>query len=213
MTASNRPYQKNTTGEKIVKTRLYGIWCGIHDRCTNPNNKEYHRYGERGITVCEAWNHDNPNGYMNFREWSLANGYADNLTIDRIDPNGNYDPMNCRWSSMKEQQRNRTDNHPIVVNGTTYGSIAEAIEALGREADSHTIKTRIYRGMTPQEAFDKTLGQGNKGKSITIDGKTYKSLVECCRAYGLDYNTVQIYKRRHRFTLEEAIHHYKNKEN
>src|SRR6185436_5974652 len=67
-------------------TRLYTIWCGIKDRCTNPNEKWFHNYGGRGIVVCVEW----MTNFVPFREWALANGYRDNLTIERIDNDGPY---------------------------------------------------------------------------------------------------------------------------
>ena len=109
-------------------TRLYSIYRGIHDRCLSKNKDSYYRYGGRGITICDEWL-DKDTGYIRFKEWALANGYRDDLTIDRIDVNGPYAPWNCRWITQREQQWNR-ENTIRTKDGI---SIAQYCEEYGVE--------------------------------------------------------------------------------
>ena len=96
------------------RTRLYTIWCGMRQRCTNPNREAYGLYGGKGVKVCEEWN-----DYAAFRDWALANGYADGLSIDRIDPAGDYRPENCRWLTPSENTARANKNHTTrrVIRG------------------------------------------------------------------------------------------------
>lgn len=96
-------------------TRLYNIWAGMIQRCNNPKNTKYKNYGARGISVCDEWE----GSFKCFYEWAITNGYKRNLTIDRIDVNGNYQPTNCRWVGIETQENNRTDNIYITINGET----------------------------------------------------------------------------------------------
>lgn len=83
--------------------RLFGILNGMKTRCYNENNKDFKDYGGRGIKICDDWLSD----FKNFYDWAISNGYQDDLTIDRIDVNGNYEPSNCKWSTRAEQSRNQ----------------------------------------------------------------------------------------------------------
>lgn len=97
-------------------TRLYHIWQQAKDRCYNKNNKDYQDYGGRGIDVCQEWKDD----FTAFYNWAMENGYKENLTIDRIDFNGNYGPSNCRWLTNLEQQRNKRNNIKFTYKGETH---------------------------------------------------------------------------------------------
>lgn len=95
---------------------LYDIWTSMKSRCYNPNNKSYNIYGGRGINVCDDWYND----YSIFRDWSLNHGYEKGLSIDRINTDGNYEPNNCKWSTIKEQANNRRTNINITYFNETH---------------------------------------------------------------------------------------------
>lgn len=85
------------------RLRIYRLWCDMKSRCNNPNNTSYPNYGAKGTKVCIEWNES----FDAFKDWALANGYDDSLTIDRIDGSQGYKPSNCRWVSRATQARNR----------------------------------------------------------------------------------------------------------
>lgn len=101
------------TGNPLDR-RLFEIWRKMHYRCESPKHKSYKNYGGRGISVCKEWN-----SFVYFSIWAINNGYQNNLTLDRIDNDGNYEPNNCRWATTKEQMNNRRIGEHININGIT----------------------------------------------------------------------------------------------
>lgn len=89
--------------ELKFKKRLRNIRDGMLKRCYQQNRADYKYYGGRGITICDEWK----KSFQTFYQWAINNGYSENLTLDRIDNDGNYDPNNCRWATATEQSRNR----------------------------------------------------------------------------------------------------------
>lgn len=131
---------------KESRSRLYRVWIGMKGRCNNCKNKAYSYYGGRGIKVCQDWDES----YALFRDWALANGYQENLTIDRIDVNGNYCHENCRWVSMKVQMNNTRANRRITLNGETK-TMAEWSESTGLSYE--TIRNRTIKGKPADEVL------------------------------------------------------------
>ena len=131
------------------RSRLNIIYHNIKGRCYNKNRWNYQYYGARGIKVCDEWKND----YQKFKKWALENGYQDNLSIDRIDVNGNYCPENCRWTTDKEQKNNTRRNHYITYNGKTQ-SMSKWAEELNI---SYTVlRARINRSKwSIEKAFTK----------------------------------------------------------
>ena len=122
----------------FCQERLYKIWWGMKMRTCNKKRKEYKNYGGRGIVLCDEWLND----YLSFRNWALNNGYRDNLSIDRIDVNGNYEPSNCRWANDKEQANNVRNNHLLIFDGKAQ-NITQWSEETG--IPRTTISSRLNR--------------------------------------------------------------------
>jgi len=122
-------------------SRIYTIWSNMKYRC-----KKHPDYMGRDIRVCKEWEDD----FQKFHKWAIESGYSDDLSIDRIDNNGNYEPDNCRWVSAKAQANNRRSTNRIYYNGETL-SIAEQCRKHG--LNYNTVKTRLTRGWTVEEAM------------------------------------------------------------
>lgn len=124
-------------------TKLYGIWLSMKNRCLLQTDKQYGRYGGRGITVCPEWLGEH--GFENFYDWAMSVGYDESKSrveqsIDRIDVNGNYEPDNCRFASAKVQSNNRRSNHFLEFRGETH-TIKEWSEITGIK--NSTIERRL----------------------------------------------------------------------
>lgn len=119
--------------------RLYRIWSGMKNRCLSPTCSSYDRYGGRGIKVCDEW----VESYLAFKTWAIANGYKNDLTIDRIDVDGNYEPDNCRWATYSEQNANQRPRNGISYEyaGVSY-SLDELVKISGLPRSC--IYTRIH---------------------------------------------------------------------
>lgn len=167
------------------RARIKNIWDGMKDRCNNANSKSYKYYGGRGITICEEWQND----FNAFYEWATANGYADDLSIDRIDVNGNYEPSNCRWATAKEQCNNKRNNVLITYGGITH-TAAEWGEITG--LSGNMLAQRARKGYDAERIF-----YGDHGSD------KIKNLRE---AYGL--TQVEFAKRLG--TTRETISNYEN---
>lgn len=132
--------------ENGKRTRLGRIWNNMKKRCYNERHESYKYYGAKGVIVCDEWLHD----FDAFKSWAIAHGYQEDLTIDRIDINGNYSPDNCRWVSPKGQARNRSSNHLITYNGITL-SITEWAERLNMNIK--TLTRRLNFGWSIEQAL------------------------------------------------------------
>jgi hypothetical protein len=128
------------------KTRLYRIWSNIKTRCLNSNDPHFERWGKRGITICDEWKDD----FQSFYDWSMSHGYSDDLTIDRINNDGNYEPSNCRWVSVAEQARNKRTSVIISYKGKTQTAAQWAKEL---RTGHDTIRQRFHKGWTTEECL------------------------------------------------------------
>mgnify|MGYP000251181578 CR=1 FL=1 len=142
--------RENSTKHNLSETKIYKTLVAIKGRCKNKNNKNYFRYGGRGITICQEW--DGEHGFENFYKWSMENGYADGLTIDRIDNDKGYSPDNCRWVTPKTQMNNTRRNVYIEINGIKK-SLTEWAEIYGISIG--TVRDRIRRGWSKYDAITK----------------------------------------------------------
>lgn len=156
-------YKKQLIHERLYKgynKKLASVFSCMKRRCYDSKSEYYYNYGGRGIKICQEWLDD----YWKFQEWAYANGYKDGLTIDRIDNNGNYEPSNCGWVTMKTQSNNKRNNRRITHNGATKTLVQWCEEF---DVDYSRTRYRLDHGYSFEEAFTNKLYKKNK------EGKSY----------------------------------------
>ena len=136
--------------------RLYSIYHNMKNRCYYKKSNRYCLYGGKGIQVCDEWY----NSYKAFKKWAYDNGYNSNLTIDRIDNNGNYEPNNCRWVNYKEQSRNYSRNVIITYKGESK-PLCDWAEKLGIKYGT-LYRRLIIKKMDIDKAFNKPVQRKEK---------------------------------------------------
>ena len=139
-------FKETHTKHNIRHTRIYRIWCLMKGRCNSKSSNSYYNYGARGITICKEWE-ESPIAFYN---WAMANGYRDDLSIDRIDNNGNYEPSNCKWSTKQEQNKNQRRTRFITYKGQKK-CLADWAKEFG--IDKHTLSYRLNRGWKIEKAL------------------------------------------------------------
>ena len=188
----------------LSKTRLYRVWRGMITRCENPKSDYYYIYGAKGVSVCDEWRKD----FVSFVKWALENGYDENAefskcTLDRIDPNGNYEPNNCRWVDMHEQGLNKSNTQMLTIDGITKPLLTWA-----KENGIHvaTLKSRIERGIDPKEALTMPLidTRHTTSKYITFNGITLDQ-AGWARKIGISKTSLGRRLKNPNWTLEMAL--------
>lgn len=140
--------KENTRYDGLSNHRLYSIWKLMIGRCYNPKINGYNNYGGRGIIICQNWLEN----YLNFYNWAISNGYKNGLSIERIDVNGNYEPNNCKWITLKQQYYNKRNNFIITYKNKTH-CLAEWAEILG--INKNTLRSRLTKyGWSVEKAFE-----------------------------------------------------------
>lgn len=175
--------------------RLYRIYKAMKSRCYNPRVPNYNIYGGRGIRICDDW----LNNYDSFCTWALENNYSDELSIDRIDNNGNYEPSNCRWSNRYEQQNNTSRNIFVTIDGDTK-TVSEWARVYG--ISLHTIYGRTREGWPIVKAIT-TPSKGKKNLDFEYHGVT-KSIPKWAKEYGICKSTLK-YRLLSGWSIEDAL--------
>lgn len=185
--------RKNGIAPKIKGTEIYSRWQAMKKRCYDKKNISYKDYGARGIKVCDEWK-NNP---LKFYEWALNSGFSPELTLDRIDVNGDYCPENCKWSTRKEQNRNKRNNHLINVNGR---SITMAEYAEKRNINYGSLAYRLNESkFSLDESLNKPIRKQTKGIELNFN------LAKECRKRGLKLTTVWARINRLGWSVEDAL--------
>lgn len=145
-----------------TNTRLFHVWSAMRARCYDVKNNRYPNYGARGIRVCRAWRND----FAAFRDWALAHGYTDELTIDRLNLDGNYTPSNCRWATRQQQAYHTTKSRVLTFKGQAK-CLAEWAAITG--ISYSTINTRLRDGWSIDDALTiKAVKGGGHARAVRL---------------------------------------------
>lgn len=155
--ANRSEYMKMYHLSHKEKNRLKSIWYAMNARCYKTNAISYKRYGGKGIKVCAEWKQD----FKTFEKWANENGYANNLTIDRIDGNADYCPENCRWVTHKEQQHNTSYNRILVLDGEAH-DVTQWSEITGMSR--YALYNRCRRGWSDERILTTEVQTKKRGK-------------------------------------------------
>lgn len=190
----NKKYEKGT-----IKSFLYTTWSGMKQRCYDTKCESYKNYGQRGIRICDEWRYD----FLAFEKWSLENGASKNLTIDRIDNNGDYCPNNCRWVDMETQANNTRQNRRIAYNGEVH-TLAQWSRIVGISAD--VIRNRIDKhrysiaealGYVEHKKVNHKIRKYNWKKIVqyTLDGnfvKEWEGVTDIANTFNCSKHSIQM---------------------
>lgn len=161
--------------------RIYRIWFNMKSRCNNKNNKNYKNYGGRGIYYCKEWN-----SFEVFLNWSISNGYTDNLSIERTDVNKEYSPSNCKWATTQQQSYNRR-NTIIIDIGNESKCLKEWCDIYNSSYDKMFWLYKKNKKLTELDFINHATDKRLKNYAI-IDGEN-KPFAEWCNLLGLTYAT------------------------
>lgn len=178
-----------------IKRKARAAWKNMKSRCYNPNHKDYHRYGGRGIKICDEW----LDSFLPFYDWSLANGIEPNLSIDRLNNDGDYTPDNCAWRTPKEQGNNRSTNVFVEFNGERK-TVQQWAESLGIThqamfarlgSDAWTLDEALTvapeKRKVRQPSFCKSVAQVSLGGDVI---KVWDSIAEAAAAVGVPASNI-----------------------
>lgn len=179
----------------LSRTRLYRIWNGMVRRCHNPKAQHYEYYGGRGITVCPEWR----DSFETFREWALANGYREDLSIDRENNDGPYSPDNCRWATDLEQANNMSSNTIITYNGKAQ-NLKQWASELGISYTA--LICRFDRGWSIDKAFSTPTTP--QERLVTYNGETH-SVTEWAHILGIKPSTLSTRINSYGWSVEKAL--------
>lgn len=185
--------RRYTHNESMNRTTEYNSWADMRGRCKYPKNDSYAHYGGRGIKVCERWDANDGTGYKNFLE-DMGRKPASNYTLDRIDPDGDYCPENCRWASPKEQAMNKKNTTIIEWNG---------------EKDSYTGWSKRLGIAIPSIKYNYEHGLPlNHRRNLCGIRYKGKTTAEWAKELDVKYGTLVLFLTKHNHDIDEAIEYY-----